>query len=151
MKDTQEVSGLKAIRILSCLSWGSLGDGGGRGDLGTRAAINTATKSEATSRTGTRAKTATQAKADATAATNAGTATNYGWKERQSPRLFSVSASSPQPRSGGTDGRWGRYLQMLTALLHSPDILWGRESREPFRTEPPPPSTCRYYVMLSQP
>lgn len=122
MKVAQEISGtadpagLRAIGILSRLSWGLLGDGGGRGDLGTRTAINTTTKSKATSRTGARAKTATQAKADAStatdantaadtsSATNAGAATNYRWKKTQSPQLFSVPAV-PNPDPGGTD-RW---------------------------------------------
>lgn len=96
MKVAQEIpgmadpAGLRAIGIPSCLSWGPLGDGGGRGDPAARTAINTTTKSKATSRTGTGAKTATQAKADASTAANAGTATDYRWKETQSPQLFSV-------------------------------------------------------------
>lgn len=130
---TQEISGtadpagLRAIGIPSRLSWGPLGDGGGRGDLGTRTAINATTKSKATSRTRTGTKTATQAKATAA---NAGAATNYRWKETQSPQLFSVPAV---PNSDPRD-RW-QVRKVLTdahsTLAFSRHPVGGRESHEP--------------------
>lgn len=131
----------RAIRTPSLLSLGSLGHSGGRGNLGTRTSIDTTTKSKATSGTGTGAKTTPQAKADASTAANAsttanaGTATNYRWKERQSTQLFSTPAvPNADPEESKAWRR--RYLQMLTALWHSPDILVGRKSHEPCRTEP---------------
>lgn len=129
---TADPAGLRAIRIPSRLSWGPLGDGGGRGDLGTRTAINATTKSKATSRTRTGAKTATQAKATAA---NAGAAANYRWKETQSPQLFSgpaVPNPDPEEQMAGGEGTY-RCSQHSCILQTS---CGGRESHEPCRTEP---------------